>query len=183
MLELNFSPFPVLTTSRLTLRKLNPGDIKEIFFLRSDERVLTYLGKDPAGSKEEALDFIYTISQLEEKNDAVTWGLTLHHQDLLVGTICYWNISKQHYRAELGYALHPALQGKGYMQEALLQVLSYGFGVMKLHSVEARVDPRNLPSIQLLERNHFTREGFFKEDYFYDNKFLDTAVYSLLASQ
>ena len=183
MLELNCSPFPVLTTSRLTLRRVRPGDINEIFFLRSDERVLTYLGKAPAASQDEALDFIHTINQLEDNNDAVTWGLTLHHQDLLVGTICYWNITKQHYRAELGYALHPALQGKGYMQEALLQVLAYGFGVMKLHSVEARVDPHNQPSIQLLERNHFTREGFFKEDYFYDGKFLDTAVYSLLASQ
>ena len=183
MLDVNFSPFPELTTPRLSLRKLRPGDVKEIFFLRSDERVLTYLGKDPAASQDVALDFIHTINQLENSNDGITWGITLQEHDELVGTICYWNITKQHYRAELGYALHPNLHGKGYMQEALVEILQYGFGVMKLHSVEARVDPRNRPSIQLLERNHFTREGFFKEDFFYDGRFSDTAVYSLLRSQ
>jgi RimJ/RimL family protein N-acetyltransferase len=33
-----------------------------------------------------------------------------------------------------------------------------------------------------LERNNFIREGFFKEDYFYDGNFLDTAVYSLITA-
>ena len=46
-------------------------------------------------------------------------------------------MKKEHYRAEIGYALHPAYQGKGLMNEALNALLDYGFRVMKLHSVEA----------------------------------------------
>jgi ribosomal-protein-alanine N-acetyltransferase len=51
---------------------------------------------------------------------------------------------------------------------------------MKLHSVEADVNPANQPSIKLLERNNFVREAYFKENYFYDGKFLDSAIYTLL---
>lgn len=69
------------------------------------------------------------------------------------------------------------------MQEALSAILAYGFTIMKLHSVEARVNPLNEPSIKLLERNNFIREGLFKEDYFYNGKFLDTAVYSIISNK
>jgi [ribosomal protein S5]-alanine N-acetyltransferase len=89
-------------------------------------------------------------------------------------------MQKEHYRAEIGYALHPEHQGIGLMQEALNAVLDYGFTVMNLHSVEANVNPNNAASINLLQRNGFMREGMFRENYFYNGKFLDSAIYSLL---
>ncbi|MGE5859464.1 MAG: GNAT family N-acetyltransferase, partial [Ignavibacteria bacterium] len=61
--------------------------------------------------------------------------------------------------------------------------LNYGFKVMNLHSIEANVNPDNKASIRLLERNNFTREAYFKENYFYNGKFLDSAIYSLLISE
>jgi ribosomal-protein-alanine N-acetyltransferase len=183
MLTVNFSPFPVLTTEHLILRQVSQDDVNEIFFLRSDERVLEYLAKDPATSIEDASLFIKKINDLENNNDGITWAITLKDEEKLTGTICYWNITKEHYRAELGYALHPEFHGKGIMQEALSEILRYGFTIMKLHSVEARVDPMNEPSIKLLERNNFIREGLFKEDYFYNGKFLDTAVYSIISNK
>lgn len=180
MLSVNFSPFPVLSTGRLMMRQITQEDVNEIFFLRSDKRVLQFLGKDPATSIEEASFFIKKINELEKNNDGITWGIILKDEEKLVGTICYWNITKEHYRAEIGYALHPDRQGKGIMQEAISEIIKYGFTIMKLHSVEAKVDPNNASSIKLLERNNFIREGLFKEDYFYKGKFLDSAIYSLL---
>ncbi len=66
------------------------------------------------------------------------------------------------------------------MQEAILTILDYGFKIMKLHSVEANVNPNNAASIKLLERNNFIREAYHKENYYYNGKFLDSAIYSLL---
>ncbi|MGI8583535.1 MAG: GNAT family N-acetyltransferase [Chitinophagaceae bacterium] len=180
MLVINFNPFPILSTRRLELRQVNQQDINEIFFLRSDKRVLQFLGKAPEGSTEETSLFIKKISELENNNDGILWGIKLKEEKKLIGTICYWNIAKEHYRAELGYVLHPDFHGKGIMQEALSEVIKYGFTSMNLHSVEANTDPNNLSSTKLLERNNFIREGFFKENYFYDGKFFDTAVYSLI---
>jgi ribosomal-protein-alanine N-acetyltransferase len=59
-------------------------------------------------------------------------------------------------------------------------VLKYGFEVLKLHSIEANVNPENIASIKLLEKNNFVREAYFRENYFYNGKFLDSAIYSLV---
>ncbi len=68
------------------------------------------------------------------------------------------------------------------MQEALNVVLDYGFNIMRLHSVEADVNPMNIASIKILEKNNFVREAHFRENYYYSGKFLDSYVYSLLST-
>ena len=90
---------------------------------------------------------------------------------------------KEHFRAEIGYMLDPQWQGKGLMQEVMDKLLDYGFSTLGLHSVEANVNPGNIASIRLLERNNFVREAYFRENYFYDGKFLDTLIYSKLATR
>ena len=181
MNTLNFIPFPILITDRLLLRKLDKSDANEILFLRSDKAIMKYIPKAPATSIQDAVDFIESIINLENKHEGITWAITLKDNPRLCGTICLWNIQKNHYRAEVGYVLDPQLHGKGIMQEALQKVLQYGFEVMKLHSIEALIDPANLASARLLEKNNFIKEAHFKENFFYDGNFLDTVVYSLLA--
>ena len=76
--------------------------------------------------------------------------------------------------------LEPALHGKGLMYEAIQAVLHYGFHDLKLHSVEAQIDPRNSASEALLKKAGFVREAYFKENYYLRGRFADTGVYSLL---
>lgn len=184
MLSYSFTPFPALCTERLLLKQITEPDAPAIFELRSHPEVMKYVDRPPAQSIDEALAFIKLITEMLQSNEAIMWGLFLKEQpDLLRGTITLWHIQKEHYRAEFGYMLHPSSQGKGLMQEAITKVLNYGFEVMKLHSVEAIVNPSNQASIRLLKRNGFVREGYFKENYFYNGQFLDSAVYSLLAPE
>ncbi|HEY9362570.1 MAG TPA: GNAT family protein, partial [Chitinophagaceae bacterium] len=82
-----------------------------------------------------------------------------------------------------GYSLLPDHQRKGIMQEALKAVLDFGFNVLQLHSLEANASPENEASLKLLEKNNFIREGYFKENYFFEGRFSDTVTYSLLASK
>jgi [ribosomal protein S5]-alanine N-acetyltransferase len=181
MLLLKFIPFPFLQTPRLLLRNVTPDDAPEIFFLRSDKTVLQYLDRAPITTIAEATQFIQNMESLQQAGDAITWAITLKDASRLIGTIAFWRMQKEHYRAEIGYALHPEHQGNGLMQEALNAVLDYGFNTMNLHSVEANVNPNNAASINLLQRNGFVREGYFRENYFYNGKFLDSAIYSRLA--
>ncbi len=180
MLKLNFAPFPIIKTERLLLRQIDNDDVNEIFVLRSDERVMRYIDKAPAQSLDEAYEFIKKITELEKNTDAITWGIALKNEHKLIGTICLWNIQKEHYRTEVGYNLHPDYWAKGIMQEAIRAVIDYGFNSMKLHSIEANVNPGNAASIRLLERNKFKQEAYFKENFYFNGKFLDSAIYSLL---
>jgi len=181
MLEPVFSPFPEITTQRLLLRSIEKTDAPEILFLRSDETVMQYIDREKTKTLEEAEEFINKIKTAAETNEGIMWAIALIDQpDILIGTIGFWRLIKQHYRAEVGYMLHPAHWNKAIMQEALLAAVKYGFGSMKLHSIEAHINPDNVASGVLLEKCGFTREAYFKEDFYFRGKFIDSAVYSLL---
>ena len=177
---LNFSPFPKLSTHRLILRQIETGDVDDLFTLRSDERIMKFINRPVATTLDDAGELITVIMDGLANNSAITWGITRKDDLKLIGTIGFWRIMKEHYRAEIGYLLHPDLQGNGFMQEAMEVVLDYGFRTMKLHSVEANINPGNSASQKLLERNHFVKEAYFKENYFSDGKFLDSIIYSRL---
>lgn len=181
MLELNFSPFPEIKTERLLLRKMTEADAPEIFFLRSDEMVMKYIDREKPKSQEEALAFIKMVNTNIDKNEAVMWAIALKDKpDTLIGNIGFWRIISQNYRSEIGYMLHPFFWGKAIMKEALLAAADYGFNKMKLHSIEAHINPDNAASGKVLEKAGFVKEAYFKEDTFFRGKFIDTAIYSLL---
>lgn len=184
MLNLNFNPFPELNTERLFLRKINKNDAAEIFFLRSDPDVLQYIGREPAQSIQDADDFISQINHGIDANEIIMWGIAMQDEpNQLIGTICFWQIRKEHYRAETGFVLHPLYWRKGIMKEALHKVIDYGFNVMQLHSIDANVAAGNDASALLLESTGFVREAYFKEDFFFNGKFYDTIVYSRLQNE
>ncbi len=69
-----------------------------------------------------------------------------------------WNISVSDSKAETGYTLHPEFEGKGYMHEALTEVIDFGFKSMKLKAIEAYTHMDNIRSIKLLARNRFQQD-------------------------
>lgn len=180
MLNLNFTPFPTLTTDRLVMRQLHSGDASELFFLRSDERVLKYVKRPPCQSLEEAAAFIERINDIVANNEGILWGITMKGSDTVIGNIAFWRIAREHDRAEIGYVLHPDYYNKNVMSEAVAAALDYGFTVMKLHSVEANTDPLNMASQRVLEKNGFVREAYFRENFYFEGKYLDSAVYCLV---
>lgn len=180
MLELNFSPFPVLTTDRLVLRKTKIEDAEEVFIMRSDPELLRYVDRDPAKTIDEARSFIQLITDNLDNNVGVSWAMTLKDSDRMIGSIAIWRIDKENHRGEIGYVLLTEYQGKGLMLEAIQAVADYGFKEMKLHSLEANINPDNLASQNVLERAGFVREAYFRENYHYNGKFIDSAIYSLI---
>ncbi len=179
MVITKFQPFPELITERLLLRQVNVSDAPEVFFLRSDKNVLEFIAKEPAKSVEEVKTFIKTINQSIKEGESVLWGIALRiNPAVLIGSIGFWRMQKENFRSEIGYVLHPQQWRKGIMKEAMAKVLEYGFNKMKLHSVEARIDPENQASEAILKSAGFIKEGHFRHDYFFNGKFLDTSVYS-----
>ncbi len=182
MLEPLFSPFPEIETERLFLRCIEKTDAPAILFLRSDEMVMQYIDREKTKTLEEAEIWIQMIRDALDTHEGILWAITLIDEpDILIGTISFWRLIKQHYRAEVGYMLHPDYWNKSIMKEALRVVVNYGFTVMKLHSIEAHINPENTASASLLVKSGFIREAYFKEDFFFRGRFIDSAVFSLLA--
>lgn len=180
MLHINFTDFPVITTGRLQLRQLRMDDAKYILEIRSNDSVLEFMDTRKMENMDEALLFLQSIETAYNQNNAITWGITIKDNDGVIGTIGYWRIMKEHFRAEIGYSLLPGYWGLGIMLESITAVTRFGFEILKLHSIEANVNPSNIPSINLLERSGFVKEAHFKENYYFNGKFLDSAIYSLV---
>ena len=181
MLQTKFLPFPEIKTEKLFLRKVNEQDLQQIFLLRSDKEVMKYIDKKKAENLKEAEEFLKMVDESLETGNGILWGIELKENPmLLIGYICYWRLVKEHYRAEVGYTLLPEYWNKGIMKEALSDIIIFGFNSMKLHSIEARINPANKASASLLVTTGFIKEAYFKEDYYFDGEFGDTEVYSRL---
>ena len=180
MVHLNFNPFPVLATERLVLRRAAASDVKEIFALRSDISIMKYIPRPLVTNLDEALEHINNIDAKIESKEGINWGITLKGDDTLIGIIGFYRINAENYRAEIGYILHPSQSGKGLISEAVKKLVTYGFNTMNLHSIEAVIAPENVASAKVLEKNGFVQEGLFKENQYFEGRFLDSAVYSLL---
>lgn len=182
MLELDLSTFLVLRTQRLVLRELRADDAPALFDMRNDERVMRHIGRPRATALADAEKLITTIASDRANNLGITWGITFAPDDTLIGTIGYYRLKLEHHRGEIGYMLGADHWGKGIMGEALDAAVDCGFDRFRFHSIEAITDPRNERSNRLLERHGFVREGLFKENFFWNGEFQDSAVYSRLAA-
>ncbi len=179
MLKLNFNPFPQLSTERLLLKHLTINDAEEIYILRSSEQVNKFLDRPISNSIDDAVHFIEKISESINNNEAILWGIYLKEEDKFAGTICFWNISPQLMKAEIGYEMLPLLQGKGIMNEAMYEVIKYGFEDMKLTTIEADLDHNNLASVHLLQKHNFIKLDIYSDEEAVDNNNRKTVVYSL----
>jgi ribosomal-protein-alanine N-acetyltransferase len=183
MLSLNFSPFPNLETERLLLRRVDKNDVNEIFELRSNVETMKYIPRPIVKSIEEALEHIGNIDEKIEANEGINWAITLKEDSILIGIIGHYRIKPEHFRAEIGYMLLPEYNGKGIISEAVNEVVNYGFNTLNLHSIEAIISPENLASEKVLQKSGFVKEAHFKENEYFEGRFIDTVIYSKVNKQ
>lgn len=63
-------------------------------------------------------------------------------------------------RGIIGYGAFSSTTGFGYMTEGVRLLLEYACGELKLHRIEADIQPSNTSSISLAKRLNFRNEGF-----------------------
>ncbi len=155
MLNKTFTPFPILATGRLTLRRLVMKDEQVIFTLRSDSEINKYLDRQISNTIEDVRNFINKVNENIDKNDSLYWAITLSDKDILVGTICLFGFSDESASCEIGYELLTNFQGRGIMKEAAEKVIDYAFNIIKVQKIEAFFHMDNQRSIKLLQKLSF----------------------------
>ena len=175
-----FTNFPILTTNRLFLRNIMPGDAEPLFAIRSDDETMKFLGQEPYESLDETKDVIRRMEERYTRKEALRWGITLRGEDRLIGSCTLFHFDEGFDRAETGYELSRAFWGKGIMTEAMSAILTFGFSELGLHRIEAIIDIANERSKNLLLKLGFTYEGNLRQRFPFRGKFEDEHYFGLL---
>ncbi|WCM43134.1 GNAT family N-acetyltransferase [Flavobacterium sp. CBA20B-1] len=174
---------PEISTDRLLLKGISPQFINNLFATQTKEQIMDFLGivdesafnqykkMHEKGMETHRLSHFFFL--LIEKASQKTIGECGFHT---------WNTT--HHRAEVFYALrNDTYKEKGFMSEALPKVIAYGFNEMNLHRIQALISDWNTPSLKLLQRLNFVKEGVLRQDYLFNGNYEDSHCYSLLKSE
>ena len=80
----------------------------------------------------------------------------------------------------IGYWIAKDCEGKGMMSESLELVKEFIFNELKLHRIEAACLPHNIPSLKLLLKNGFIKEGTARKLLKINDKWQDHTVLSFI---
>jgi len=181
MLNLDFTQFPILKTERLVLREHSILDAETLYAMRTNEKVMQYIDRERPKDVSEIRNFITSLNEGFEKGDNLAWVIAFKEiPDQMIGSIGYWRTDFANHRAEIGYMLHPDYWRKGIISEALKKSIEFGFKEINLHSINANINTGNDASRKMLLKHGFIQEALFKENYYFQGKFLDSEIYGLI---
>lgn len=171
-----------LSTARLAFRPLVIADASALFEICADPEVMRYGLIPPWHDIAQAHASIERDLRDMAAGTFLRLGLFGREDNALLGECTLFSFEEGSRRAEVGYMLGRAAWGQGYAREAVAALLDWAFDALRLHRVEADVDPRNLRSIRLLEGLGFAREGLLRERWIVGEETSDALMFGLLAS-
>ena len=114
------------------------------------------------------------------KKTGIYWAIARHDNNKIIGTIGLHEWDKYNNRGEISYDLNYEYWGKDIMRKALYQSLQYLFLELRINRIQAVTIKENLNSIKFLQKNHFNFEGVLQKYRFYNGKYYDINIYSIL---
>lgn len=178
-----------LETSRLKLRILNSTDApKTLAFYQKNAAVFEQyepiIGDSFYSISHQEHLLAFEFEHMLQLNMLRFWIFEKEHPDTIIGTVSFHNITANVFSStQVGYKMDCDYQRRGYCYEALtaaIHMISTDIGIRRY---EALVLPENTPSICLLNKLGFKREGLLKEKIFLNHRWRDHYIYALILSE
>lgn len=110
-------------------------------------------------------------------------NLIICHDEETIGMIPLFNISETAGKGVVAYWIDPDAQDNGYATEAVRLVVRYSFDERRFHKVVARAFAPNRASQRVLEKVEFHEEGYLRDAFYKDEKYVDAYRYGLLEGE
>lgn len=174
-----FEYFPVIDLGDVTLRKISlEKDYMNYFYYITAPSVTAYLSSEdtPEDAEKAKMELGYW-ARLSDYRHSFYWAIAIKETNKIIGTcgFNYWN--KAHNRTEISYDLDYNYWGKGIMTKSIKAISDFGLNVMKVQRIQATVATDNTPSIRVLEKSGYIREGIMKKFGMLQNKSKDFYMY------
>jgi ribosomal-protein-alanine N-acetyltransferase len=169
------------TLNRVILRPLQSGDCDEfILAVRRSQKLHGLWVQPKATTKDE-----FSKYQARLSSDRHCGFLVIHRTTKeFVGVININEVIRGAFQSgSLGYYAFEPHAGKGLMREGLTLVIKHAFGKLKLHRLEANIQPGNHASIAIVKNCGFVCEGLGRRLLKVRGRWQDHERWALLASQ
>ena len=177
MLEPTPNSKTVITGERVLLRPPRKKDGGE--FVAVNRRSKSF-NRGLASPPTEAAQFDDYVKR-SKRRDAACFLICRKEDGAIMGSIALSQIFRGGFlSAYLGYQIGAEFARQGYMTEALQLMLRYAFVDLKLHRLEANIQPGNTASIALVKRAGFVREGYSRRYLKIGNRWLDHERWAIL---
>ena len=171
--------FPKLDTERLHLIEITQFHLNDFYKLFSDERVARYYNIVPFVEEKDAQKYLDWFAHRFKEKLGIRWGIALKGEEHIIGTLGF-NHFHRHHRANVGFDLQVDFWNKGVITEALRAVIDFGFKDLEVNRIDAEVMRGNLASERVLSKLGFRREGVLRDWMYWNEKYYDMTMFSLL---
>lgn len=171
----------LLTGERVYLRPLNGEDAEVYYHMFFGEETRRLTGTQKHINKEQISAY---IGRKAGDDSGVLLLIALKENDEVIGDIAIQDMDRGNRTANLRLAIgEERHQNRGYGREALLLMLEYGFGILNLHRIELEVYTFNSRAEHVYESVGFVREGVRRQTLFYNHKYHDVVMMSMLEQE
>jgi RimJ/RimL family protein N-acetyltransferase len=174
-----------IRTARLTLRPYEVGDLAAIHDLFGREDVCRYLPWAPMNLEAARAKLEQRLQQhrIETDGDALMLVAADPETDRMIGELMLRLTSTRSGQGEIGWSIHPDVQGRGLATEAAGELLRLGFEELGLHRIFAGCDPRNAASLRVMEHLGMRREAAFVESEYLKGEWIGEIICAILAGE
>lgn len=159
----------------INLKALTIDDIEDFMDWATDDHVTEHMMWDSYTSKNDAEVFFKNVVE------GHPWFKAICLEGKVIGSMTLDKGKGAHAcKAELGYVLARKYWGNGFATEAVNLAIQNGFKDLVIERIEAFVDPVNVGSRRVLEKNGFIQEGCLKNWIIQKGIVKDRLVYAVL---
>lgn len=180
-----FRDFPEFESERLIFRDINQNDVDDLYEIYHNAKTLKYQVISPFKSLAEMKRYIEIIRDGYQNRYFIRWGLEDKNSGKLIGLISLHHLEFWNYKAEVGYILNEDYWNQGLTTEAVAKLIDEAMNHWGLHRIEAAIHPGNAPSIRVVEKLGFEKEGYRKEAAFDREKncYQDRLMYAVIGEE
>ena len=176
--------FTLPVDDEIELRVMGDADTEAFHLLNSTDNVNMRLwlpARDTERTLEETREFIQELRQGFADGSGLAAGIW--YNDQLAGFVDSQRIVTRHKKTEIGYWLGTSFEGKGIMTRACRAIIGYNFDELGLNRIEVECAADNIQSRRIPERLGFAQEGVIRQAAWLNDRFVDHALYGLLADE
>jgi RimJ/RimL family protein N-acetyltransferase len=170
-----------LIGERVYLRPLEREDLAHIRRWANDPAIRGLTGEATPMSEAGADEF---LERVRRESDRIWFVVTLRENDRPIGEAGLLRMFHPWRNTDLTLIIgEQDAWGQGYGTEALSLLLDYAFGYLGFHRVSVGVVGFNERAIRLYEKAGFKKEGIQREGYYYNHKYHDFVMMSILEDE